>query len=263
VLRKEALLLSVAYSNLHIKTLLLDIEGTTTPIDFVYNTLFPYARAHMYEFIVSDLSSGQLSDDLQGVIREHAADVAGGHKPPPIVPPPIVDDPQNNGRFLADYLHWLMDQDRKSPPLKSIQGKIWEAGYRRGELKGEVFPDVPGAFERWVSQRREICIYSSGSVLAQKLLFANTHSGDLTKHIDAYFDTNVGPKREAGSYSRIAEDLKRAPNEILFLSDTAAELAAASHAGIAAILCSRPGNQPQSGAHEYEIVETFDGVFPT
>jgi len=263
VLRKEALLLSVAYSNLHIKTLLLDIEGTTTPIDFVYNTLFPYARAHMYEFIVSDLSSGQLSDDLQGVIREHAADVAGGHKPPPIVPPPIVDDPQNNGRFLADYLHWLMDQDRKSPPLKSIQGKIWEAGYRRGELKGEVFPDVPGAFERWVSQRREICIYSSGSVLAQKLLFANTHSGDLTKHINAYFDTNVGPKREAGSYSRIAEDLKRAPHEILFLSDTVAELAAANHAGVAAILCSRPGNQPQSEAHEYAIVETFDGVFPT
>ena len=253
----------MAYSNLHIKTLLLDIEGTTTPIDFVYNTLFPYARAHMYEFIVSDLSSGQLSDDLQGVIREHAADVAGGHKPPPIVPPPIVDDPQNNGRFLADYLHWLMDQDRKSPPLKSIQGKIWEAGYRRGELKGEVFPDVPGAFVRWASQRREICIYSSGSVLAQKLLFANTHSGDLTKHINAYFDTNVGPKREAGSYSRIAEDLKRAPNEILFLSDTVAELAAARHAGIAAILCSRPGNQPQSEAHEYAIVETFDGVFPT
>ena len=211
----------------------------------------------MYEFIVSELSSGQLSDNLQGVIREHAADVAAGHKPPP-----IAEDPQSSAKFLADYLHWLMDQDRKSPPLKSIQGKIWEAGYRRGELKAEVFPDVPGAFERWARQRRDICIYSSGSVLAQKLLFSNTRSGDLTKHINAYFDTNVGPKREAGSYSRIAEDLKRAPHEMLFLSDTVEELAAASHAGIAAILCSRPGNQPQSGAHEYAFVETFDDVFP-
>jgi enolase-phosphatase E1 len=247
----------VGYSDRQITTLLLDIEGTTTPIDFVYKTLFPFARAHMYEFIVSGLSTGNLSEELQGLILEHTADIAALHNPPP-----FPTDPENKPNSLVDYIYWLMDQDRKSTPLKSIQGRIWEAGYNRGELKGEVFPDVPNAFERWVSQGKTVCIYSSGSVLAQRLLFANTQGGDLTEYISAYFDTKAGPKKEARSYIKIAEDLKRIPREILFLSDTEAELAAASQAGTAAILCSRPGNQPLSGISEYAIVETFDAIFP-
>ena len=247
----------MAYSDPQITTLLLDIEGTTTPIDFVYETLFPYARAHMHEFIVRDLSKGQLSQDVEGLIQEHAADITAGNNPPP-----ISTDPQNYAKWLVEYVYWLMDLDRKSSPLKSIQGKIWEAGYNQGELKSEVFRDVPVAFGRWVGQQRQVCIYSSGSVLAQKLLFANTQGGDLTGHISAYFDTNVGPKKDPASYSRIGQELRRIPQEILFLSDTAAELAAASRAGLAAILCSRPGNHPQSGINEYTIVETFDEIFP-
>jgi len=248
----------VAYSDPQITTLLLDIEGTTTPIDFVYKTLFPYARAHMHEFIERDLSKGRLSQDVEGLVQEHAADITASNNPPP-----ISTDPQNHARSLVEYVYWLMDRDRKSSPLKSIQGKIWEAGYNHGELKGDVFPDVPVAFGRWVGQRREICIYSSGSVLAQKLLFANTQGGDLTGHISAYFDTNVGAKKDPASYSRIAQELRRIPQEILFLSDTAAELAAASQAGLGAILCSRPGNHPQSEIGEYIVVDTFDGIFPS
>jgi enolase-phosphatase E1 len=212
----------------------------------------------MYELVLRDLTKDNLSENLQGLIQEHETDTTAGRNPPP-----LPRTPQVQAKALVDYIYWLMDQDRKSTPLKSIQGQIWEAGYNRGELKGEVFSDVPRAFERWASQKRDICIYSSGSVLAQKLLFANAQGGDLTEHITAYFDTNVGPKKEAGSYSRIAEELRRTPREILFLSDTVAELAAASQAGVAAVLCSRPGNQPQSGIDEYLVVETFDDVFPT
>jgi 2,3-diketo-5-methylthio-1-phosphopentane phosphatase len=100
-------------------------------------------------------------------------------------------------------------------------------------------------------------------VLAQKLLFGNTQGGDLTRFISSYFDTNVGPKKDARSYVRIAEELRRTPQEILFLSDTTAELAAASQAGVSAVVCSRPGNQPQSGINEFTVVETFDEIFPT
>jgi len=192
------------------------------------------------------------------VIQEHAADLAAGLRPPP-----IPKDPQTHPESLADYVSWLMDQDRKSTPLKSIQGKIWEAGYNRGEIESEVFADVPRAFERWTSQRREICIYSSGSVLAQKLLFANTNAGDLTRFIRAYFDTSIGPKKEAASYRRIAAEVRRSPNEVLFLSDTTAELAAARKAAFDAMLCSRPGNQQQQGEQEYNVVGTFDDIFPT
>jgi enolase-phosphatase E1 len=240
-----------------ITAILLDIEGTTTPIDFVYKTLFPYARAHIKEFIEAGISSGLLSEDLTGLILEHRADVAAGHNPPPI---PI--DSESKPDSIVEYARWLMDQDRKSTPLKSIQGKIWEAGYKSGELKSEVFPDVPVAFDRWTSQGRIIAIYSSGSVLAQKLLFANTHAGDLTRLIEAYFDTNTGAKKDAESYQRIAASLLSKPGGILFLSDVSAELDAATEAGMQTLLCLRPGNSEQPSMRKYKPVTTFDYVFP-
>jgi len=241
-----------------IKLILLDIEGTTTPIDFVYKTLFPYARAHTGDFIRANLSGRKMSEDVVSLVQEHARDLAAGHNPPA-----IPAEPQSDPKALVEYVYWLMDQDRKSTPLKSIQGKIWEEGYNRGALKSEVFADVPRAFQRWTSQGREICIYSSGSVLAQKLLFANTHGGNLTEFISAYFDTNTGPKKEAASYSRIANEVGRSPGDILFLSDVTSELAAAKQAELKTLLCSRPGNQPQPGSHEYDVVETFDHIFPS
>ena len=90
------------------------------------------------------------------------------------------------------YLEWLMDRDVKSPALKRLQGLIWEGGYRTGELKGQVFPDVPPAFTRWRDAQVTIAIYSSGSVLAQRLLFGATEQGDLTPFISGFFDTGVG-----------------------------------------------------------------------
>jgi enolase-phosphatase E1 len=246
-----------SHSENQITTILLDIEGTTTPIDFVYKTLFPYARAHIRKFVMASLSAGQLSDDLVGLIQEHSDDVAAGHSPPPT---PV--DPQNHPDSLVNYVYWLMDQDRKSTPLKSIQGKIWEAGYKSGELKSEVFPDVPRAFDRWATQGRDISIYSSGSVLAQKLLFANTQAGDLTRFITSYFDTNTGAKKEAASYSRIAGSLRREPGEILFISDVTDELGAAKLAGLETLLCVRPGNHPQAEEGQYRVVSNFDDAFP-
>ena len=199
-----------------------------------------------------------MSADLFGLVQEYARDLAAGQRPP-VVP----TNPQDSPQALAEYVYWLMDQDRKSTPLKSIQGKIWEAGYNRGEIESEVFADVPRAFGRWTSQGRKICIYSSGSVLAQKLLFANTNAGDLTRFIRAYFDTSIGPKKEAASYRRIAAEVRRSPNEVLFLSDTTAELAAAGQAAFDVMLCWRPGNHQHPGAQEYTVVETFDDIFPT
>jgi enolase-phosphatase E1 len=138
-----------------------------------------------------------------------------------------------------------MDQDRKSTPLKSLQGRIWKKGYRSGELLSQVFEDVPPAMERWHRQGKRVCIYSSGSVLAQKLLFGFTVAGDLTPLISAYFDTGVGAKMEAESYRRIASALQIPPEEILFISDVVTELDAAQAAGMQSRLSLRTGNRPQ------------------
>ncbi len=253
------------------RAILLDIEGTTTPVDFVYQTLFPYACRHLEPFLREHSSDPDVRADLEALRREHSNDVEQGLNPPPWPGGPASEDPRTRrsqtaarDRSVADavrHVHWLMDQDRKSTGLKSLEGKIWEAGYRSGALRGEVYNDVPRAFERWQRQGREIAIFSSGSVLAQKLLFSSTAAGDLTKFIRDYFDTRTGAKREAESYRRIAAALGLQPAEVLFVSDVAAELDAARATGMQTALCVRPG-QPEPPATAHAVVRTFDEILP-
>lgn len=238
-----------------ITTLVLDIEGTTTPIDFVYNVLFPYTRENVNPYLAAHPSSSDLQTDIRALIEQNAEDLKRG------LEPPLLKGPADHVSIeqAVAYIHWLMDRDSKTTALKSIQGKLWDEGYARGELHSQVFEDVPRAFERWRQQGKAICIYSSGSVLAQKLLFAHTEAGDLTPNISAYFDTNTGPKREPESYVRIASELKRASREIVFVSDVTAELDAAAAAGFETLLCLRPGN-PRQPAGTHATIQTFDQI---
>jgi enolase-phosphatase E1 len=152
-----------------------------------------------------------------------------------------------------------MDLDRKSTALKALQGKIWEAGYTSGRLRGEVYQDVPPAFARWRKQGKRIYIYSSGSVLAQKLLFAHTTNGDLGPYISAYFDTTTGAKKAATSYQTIAEQVGCRASEVLFISDVTSELDAALNAGMQTTLCVRPGNA-ETASERHRVVRTFAEV---
>lgn len=241
-----------------IAVLLLDIEGTTTPIDFVYDTLFPYAREHAREYLAAHRSLPSVQTDIAGLFEENAEDARSG------LDPPLIGGSAE--RFSLDevvaYARWLMDHDRKTTPLKSLQGKIWDDGYRRGELRSQVYEDVPRALARWREQHKKICIYSSGSVLAQKLLFANTDAGDLTRLIGGYFDTNTGAKKDPESYRRIAAELTLESTAVLFISDVVSELDAAASAGIQTLLCIRPGNPAQDPAHTHATIMSFDEVLP-
>ncbi|MGE0128198.1 MAG: acireductone synthase [Blastocatellales bacterium] len=240
-----------------IKAILLDIEGTTTPIAFVHQILFPYARERAGAYLKRRFNSEDIQADLSALRREQSDDLSRGLDPPGIK----ADSSDALIESAESYILWLMDRDRKSTPLKSLQGKIWEEGYRLGALKGQVFADVRPAFERWRKQGKLIYIYSSGSALAQKLLFAHTTAGDLTEFISGYFDTNIGAKIESGSYRRIAENLQLPPAEVVFVSDVTKELDAAEDAGMRTALSLRPGNQSQPNANSYLAIETFDDLF--
>jgi enolase-phosphatase E1 len=237
-----------------IEAILLDIEGTTTPIAFVVDGLFPYARRHLrqhLERLATSPTSAALLDQLR---EDHAADQRAGEPVPGWLdaPPSALLD------SAARYAEWLMDRDRKSTPLKSLQGEIWEAGYRHGELVGEVFPDVACALERWHAQRVQIGIFSSGSVLAQRLLFRHSSAGDLTRFLQWYFDTTTGKKADADSYRRIAAAMNTPPQAIVFVSDVVAELDAARDAGLQTRLSIRPGNATLPPAQDHAVVHTFD-----
>lgn len=219
-----------------LKGILLDIEGTTTPISFVYDVLFPFARTHAADHLEhADL--GQLK-------AEYETDVTNGLRPPPWSSGPV------------HYFLWLMDQDRKSTALKALQGSIWQRGYEAGELHGKVFPDVPPAFENWHRLTIDVRIYSSGSVLAQRLLFSTTESGDLTPFLKGYFDTTTGAKTDAASYAAIATAFALSAGEILFVSDVTGELDAARAAGMQTVLCTRQGNPPQPG-NGFQAISSF------
>jgi enolase-phosphatase E1 len=247
--------LTVPPDHTRIRALLLDIEGTTTPIDFVYKVLFPYARNHAREFLRQQCSSEPVRADVQELRKERITDAERGLNPPLW----RDDSPESQTESVVAYVHWLMDQDRKFAALKSLQGKIWEEGYHSGQLRGQVFADVPPAFHRWRGQKRNIYIFSSGSVLAQKLLFANSTEGDLTPFIQGYFDTTTGAKGDAESYKRIGMATELPASEILFLSDAVAELDAARLAAMQTALCVRPGKIP-SGGCMHPTIHSFEEI---
>ncbi|MEM0127825.1 MAG: acireductone synthase [Thermoplasmatales archaeon] len=231
--------------------ILLDIEGTTTPIEFVHITLFGYARERMKYFIEKNIESRGTNEALSELWKMMLSDVSSGEF--------TLRETTVKGygsESLYQYVLWLMDKDSKAGPLKDIEGLIWQEGYRNGELRGEVYPDVPIALKKWSVEGKIVAIYSSGSELSQKLLFSTTEYGDLTIYINRFFDTKIGSKKDPMSYQRIAEEIAIKPGDVLFLSDSMDEIRAASKAGLRSLLVSRDPKQASDG----ESVVDFSAI---
>jgi enolase-phosphatase E1 len=202
-----------------------DIEGTTSAISFVRDVLFPYADEHLDAYVAA-----HRSDPVVVEAMREAAIEAG-------------DEVMGDAEVLA-HLHAWIAEDRKTTPLKTLQGLIWHIGYENGDLLGHVYPDVPPVLRAWDEAGIELYVYSSGSIVAQKVLFGHTFAGDLTALFSDYFDTTTGPKREASSYAEIVADTGFHPGEMLFLSDTEEELDAARAAGLQTARLLRPADTP-------------------
>lgn len=235
------------------KMILLDIEGTTTPMDFVHKTLFNYSKEHMGEFIQYNSDAQVVAESIKQLKEQYAED-AKNH-----LELPSWSDVHGPGylKSVSTYSKWLVDRDSKLTPLKHIQGLIWERGFSSGELKGKVYDDVPAAMERWSKFGKDICIYSSGSELTQKLLLSTTPLGNLTRYISSFFDTRIGGKRDADSYRRIAASKSLPPSSIIFFSDVPEELEAARKAGFMTALVDRERKQVP-GTEKYMTVTSFD-----
>ena len=246
--------MTLSLTTTRIRGILLDIEGTTTPIAFVHEVLFSYARSRVSNYLAEHSDATETLADLAQLRDEHAADVKQNLRPPALVPRDAELD-----SFVA-YVCWLIDRDRKSTGLKSLQGKIWRQGYLEGSLKAPLFADVLPALERWHREGLKTSIFSSGSSLAQKLLFANTEAGDLTRFIDNYFDTTLGVKTDVESYRHIATALALPTTAVLFISDVVGELDAAKAAGMHTLLCLRPGNHAQPHPERYQNIQSLDEI---
>ena len=225
-------------------TILTDIEGTTSSISFVKDVLFPYARRELPRFVRQHGGDPEVRRWLDAVATEN-----GG----------ICSDD-----VIVETLQGWIDQDRKHTALKALQGMLWREGYERGDYRGHIYVDAAESLRNWHDAGHRLAVFSSGSVSAQKLLFGHSQAGDLTPLFSAFFDTEIGHKRDADSYRLIADALDRSPQDIVFLSDVVAELDAAREAGMRTVLLDRREDYPQprigDAAHGHTRVESFDEV---
>ena len=226
--------------------ILLDIEGTTSSISFVYDEMFPFVRRELDRF----LSEHWSREDVQAAAEQIAKDAGASSL--------STWTAQSDARqAVSNEVIRLMDDDVKATGLKQLQGLIWDSGFRSGELQAHLYPDVSPALEHWRQAGIDVRIYSSGSVKAQKLFFGHTIVGDLLSQFNGHYDTQVGSKREAESYRQIAAEFACPASEILFVSDVPAELDAASSVGMQTRLCCRPGNAEVDASVEHVRITSF------
>jgi enolase-phosphatase E1 len=239
--------------------ILLDIEGTTSSVSFVYDVMFPYVRRHLTFEVFSNWEEPQYVAAFDAIARDAGHESIEAWLGKQNL---TSDNPLRGADVVCKEVTRLMDADAKSTGLKQLQGLIWKSGFESGVLKAHVYDDVPPALAAWNAAGKDVRIYSSGSVQAQKLFFGHTIAGNLLAHFRGHYDTTIGAKREAESYRKIAVDFGMPAEEILFLSDVVAELDAARAAGMQTGLCLRPGNAPGQVSAEiaHEEISSFTEV---
>ena len=239
-------------SEIKVRGILLDIEGTTSSISFVYDVMFPYVRNNIASFLSDNWQEEsvqecipQLANDLE---KPSVAEWLGG-----------LSQQEQQAEVVAGVMG-LMDADVKATGLKQLQGLIWKDGFHNGQMVAHLYEDVPDSIRRWKDLGVDIRIYSSGSIQAQQLFFGHTVAGDLLDQFRGHYDTTTGAKQDAESYRKIASEYDCAPSEILFVSDVVGELEAAREAGMQTVLSIRPGNKSAEKGHRFPEIESFEEI---
>ncbi|MCX7759583.1 MAG: acireductone synthase [Hydrogenothermaceae bacterium] len=223
-----------------IKAIITDIEGTTTPISFVKDVLFPYSYQKIEEFLKNHWEEEEIKKIVEDIKHIEGRDLSFEE--------------------IVNTLRRWIEEDRKITPLKQLQGIIWEDGYKSGELKGYIYPDAYEKLKKWFEKGIKLYVYSSGSVKAQKLLFSHTNYGDLTYLFSGYFDTKIGSKIESESYKKILENIGISPENILFLSDNPEEIKAAAQSGIKVYRLVRPKDAEYIENFPYPQITSFEEI---
>jgi len=236
--------------------LLLDIEGTTCPVSFVSDILFPFAKQELSNYIKQSWDKILHNKPIQAAIKEWLDDESPESMQ---IKQQVAKQEIDEMDGLIQYLKHLISIDKKSTALKDLQGKIWEHGYNIGELKSQLFPESAECLRKWHEQGLTLSVYSSGSIQAQKLLYRHSPAGDLEKLFSHWFDTHTGPKKSAESYTKIAEQLHSSPNRIWFVSDNGAECDSARLAGMHTLFSLRDGN-PDRDPRDHTVVQSLREV---
>ncbi|KAJ2325475.1 enolase-phosphatase E1 [Coemansia sp. RSA 2702] len=237
---------------------LLDIEGTTTPISFVHDVLFPYVTENIKQFLESRWDDPAVQAHVRAIAEQADKDIKSGID---LAVEVNLDEGSVSEiqHAVVENVKWQMEADRKVGALKGLQGYMWQFGYKSGDLCGVMFADAVEAIKQWVRTGRKVYIYSSGSVEAQELIFGYSDHGDLLGYISGHYDTKIGSKVESTSYTAITSDIGIEPERVLFVSDNIREIQAADAAGLQTVLSIRPGNAPVA-PHAFAVSSDFTTI---
>ena len=236
--------------------LLLDIEGTTCPVSFVSEVLFPFAKQELSHHIKQQWGKSTDNKPIQEAKKEWLDDQSVESTQ---IKQKVMQREIEEIDGLIQYLKHLISIDKKSTALKDLQGNIWERGYQNGELRSQLFPETAECLRQWHEQGLTLSIYSSGSIQAQKMLYRYSSAGDLEKLFSHWFDTRTGSKKSTQSYTIIAQQLHSSPNNIWFVSDNGAECDAARSAGMHALFSLRDGN-PDRDPRDHLVIKSLHEV---
>ncbi|KAF5926717.1 hypothetical protein HPG69_001346 [Diceros bicornis minor] len=272
-----------------VTVILLDIEGTTTPIAFVKDILFPYIKENVKEYLQTHWEEEECQEDVS-LLRKQAEEDShlDGAVPIPAASENGADDLQRVIQAVVDNVCWQMSLDRKTTALKQLQGHMWRAAFTAGHVKADnfhrrfesccgvpeitaaegdsqvgFFEDVVPAVRKWREAGMKVYIYSSGSVEAQKLLFGHSTEGDILELFDGHFDTKIGHKVESESYRKIANSIGCSTSNILFLTDVTLEASAAEEADVHVAVVVRPGNAGLTDDEKtyYSLITSFSELY--
>ena len=233
--------------------ILLDIEGTTSSVSFVYDVMFPFVRRELDRYLYANWGLAALNEVCDLIAKDAGFEsfvVWCGNE---------IEVGKQQERLREEVLR-LMDGDVKATGLKALQGLIWRSGFESGEMRAHVYDDVLPAIQAWNNAGCDVRIFSSGSIAAQKLFFEHTVVGNMLHLFQGHYDTTTGPKKEAASYRAIAQGFGLLTTQILFLSDVPDELDAARAAGLQTGLCKRPGNAEVAVGHGHPEITSFDQI---
>jgi len=236
--------------------LLLDIEGTTCPVSYVSEVLFPFAKQELSHYIKQHWDNNTHNKPIQEAKKEWLDDQSSESM--------RIKKQLSQGEIqeidgLTQYLKHLISIDKKSTALKDLQGKIWEYGYINGELKSTLFLETAECLNQWHEQGLTLSVYSSGSIHAQKLLYRHSSSGNLEVLFSHWHDTHTGSKKSPESYRIIAKGLKSSPKNIWFVSDNGEECDAAREAGMNTLFSLRDGN-PDREPRDHQVIQSLHEV---
>jgi enolase-phosphatase E1 len=224
---------------LAIKAIVTDIEGTTSAIDFVHQVLFPYSTKALPDYVRQHAQQTEIA----AIIAQVKAEIKQADADLEVI--------------ITTLLDWIA-RDQKITPLKTLQGFIWETGFKNNHFQGHLYQDAYLNLKQWQQAGIKLYVFSSGSIKAQKLLFGYSQYGDLTYLFEGYFDTQVGNKKTVTAYQNIQKAIALPASEILFLSDVIAELDAAKTVGYHTLLLDREKNIDNTQGHN--VVSDFDAI---